>query len=101
MSTRSSRRPDGGASDIHFEPYGKYCRIRFRRDGLLREISHPPAHLAARLAARLKVMSRLDIAERRVPQDGRIRFRIGPDREIDFRVNTLPGSGTVLNCRVE
>ncbi|WP_089725527.1 type IV-A pilus assembly ATPase PilB [Candidatus Thiosymbion oneisti] len=79
-----------GASDIHFEPYEKHCRIRFRQDGLLREVSNPPVNIAARLVARLKVMSRMNIAERRVPQDGRIKLKIGRDREIDFRVNTLP-----------
>jgi len=79
-----------GASDIHFEPYEKYCRIRFRQDGLLREVSNPPVNIAARLVARLKVMSRMNIAERRVPQDGRIKLKVGRDREIDFRVNTLP-----------
>lgn len=81
---------DRGASDIHFEPYEKYCRIRFRQDGLLREIAHPPVPIAARLVARLKVMSRMDIAEHRVPQDGRIKLESGRDRAIDFRVNTLP-----------
>jgi len=79
-----------GASDIHFESYEKHCRIRFRQDGLLREVSNPPVNIAARLVARLKVMSRMNIAERRVPQDGRIKLKIGRDREIDFRVNTLP-----------
>lgn len=79
-----------GASDIHFEPYEKYCRIRFRQDGLLREVSNPPVNIAARLVARLKVMSRMNIAELRVPQDGRIKLKVGRDREIDFRVNTLP-----------
>lgn len=79
-----------GASDIHFEPYEKYCRIRFRQDGLLREVSNPPVNIAARLVARLKVMSRMNIAELRVPQDGRIKLKVGRDREIDFRVSTLP-----------
>lgn len=79
-----------GASDIHFEPYEKYFRIRFRQDGLLEEIANPPVNIAARLVARLKVMSRMNIAERRVPQDGRIRLKLSRNRDIDFRVNTLP-----------
>ena len=79
-----------GASDIHFEPYDKHCRVRFRQDGLLKEIANPPVNIAPRLIARLKVMSRMDIAERRVPQDGRIKLKLGRNREIDFRVNTLP-----------
>lgn len=79
-----------GCSDIHFEPYEKTYRIRFRTDGILREVTKPPANLAPRLAARLKVMSQLDISERRVPQDGRIKLRISKNRAIDFRVNTLP-----------
>jgi type IV pilus assembly protein PilB len=80
----------GGASDIHFEPYEKYFRIRFRQDGMLREVANPPVNLAARLVARLKVMSRMNIAERRVPQDGRIKLKLTRSRDIDFRVNTLP-----------
>lgn len=79
-----------GASDVHLEPYERSCRIRFRTDGILREVRRPPRNLAARLAARLKVMAGLDIAERRVPQDGRIRLRLGESRAADFRVNTLP-----------
>ena len=79
-----------GCSDIHFEPYEKSYRIRFRTDGILREVTRPPANLAPRLAARLKVMSQMDISERRVPQDGRIKLRISKNRAIDFRVNTLP-----------
>lgn len=79
-----------GASDIHFEPYEKYCRVRFRQDGLLQEIASPPVTIANRLVARLKVMSRMNIAERRVPQDGRIKLKLGRSRDIDFRVNTLP-----------
>ena len=79
-----------GASDIHFEPYEKTYRIRFRADGILREIQKPPVNLATRLAARLKVMSRMDISERRVPQDGRIKMKISRNKSIDFRVNTLP-----------
>src|SRR5688572_32373332 len=76
-----------GASDIHFEPYEKTYRIRLRLDGYLKEIANPPVQLAVKLAARLKVMSRLDIAERRVPQDGRIKMRISKNRAIDFRVS--------------
>lgn len=79
-----------GASDIHFEPYEKAYRIRFRADGILQEVSKPPINLATKLAARLKVMSRLDISERRVPQDGRIKLKLSKTRAIDFRVNTLP-----------
>jgi len=79
-----------GCSDIHFEPYEKTYRVRFRTDGILKEVTKPPINLAPRLAARLKVMSQLDISERRVPQDGRIKLRISKNRAIDFRVNTLP-----------
>ena len=79
-----------GASDIHFEPYEKTYRVRFRMDGVLKEIAQPPVQLAGKLAARLKVMSRLDIAERRVPQDGRIKMRLSKNRAIDFRVSSLP-----------
>lgn len=79
-----------GASDIHFEPYEQRYRVRFRTDGMLREVASPPANLGQRLAARLKVMSRMDISERRVPQDGRIKLRFSQDQAIDFRVNTLP-----------
>ena len=79
-----------GASDIHFEPYESTYRVRFRTDGILEEVTKPPINLAPRLAARLKVMSQLDISERRVPQDGRIKLRISKKRAIDFRVNTLP-----------
>lgn len=79
-----------GASDIHFEPYEKTYRIRFRADGILQEVAKPPVNLAGKLAARLKVMSRLDISERRVPQDGRIKLKLSKTRAIDFRVNTLP-----------
>ncbi len=78
------------ASDIHFEPYEKYYRIRLRIDGVLREIAQPPVQLATKLAARLKVMSRLDIAERRVPQDGRIKMKLSKNRSIDFRVSSCP-----------
>jgi len=79
-----------GASDIHFEPYEKAYRVRFRADGILKEVARPPVNLATRLAARLKVMSQMDISERRVPQDGRIKMKISKNRAIDFRVNTLP-----------
>jgi len=79
-----------GASDIHFEPYEKYFRVRTRQDGVLKEIAQPPAGLAGKVCARLKVMSRLDIAERRVPQDGRMKMRLSKNRAIDFRVNTCP-----------
>jgi len=79
-----------GASDIHFEPYETSYRVRFRMDGILRESAKPPPNLGARLAARLKVMSELDISERRVPQDGRIKMKLSKTRAIDFRVNTLP-----------
>ena len=79
-----------GASDIHVEPYEKFFRIRFRQDGILHEIANPPANLANRLSARIKVMSRMDIAERRIPQDGRIKMAISKNRSIDFRVNTCP-----------
>jgi type IV pilus assembly protein PilB len=79
-----------GASDIHFEPYEKTFRVRFRQDGMLHEIASPPSALAGRISARLKVMSRMDIAERRVPQDGRIKMALSRTRAIDFRVNTCP-----------
>jgi type IV pilus assembly protein PilB len=79
-----------GASDIHFEPYERFYRIRFRVDGELREISQPPLALKERIAARLKVVSRLDISEKRVPQDGRMKLALARDRAIDFRVSTLP-----------
>ncbi|MCL4104166.1 UNVERIFIED_CONTAM: hypothetical protein GTU68_035028 [Idotea baltica] len=78
------------ASDIHFEPYEKNYRVRFRVDGILSEIVRPPKNLAPRLAARLKVMSQMDISERRIPQDGRIQMKLSRNRAIDFRVNTLP-----------
>lgn len=79
-----------GASDIHFEPYEKYFRIRTRLDGVLSEVARPPAVLTNKVCARIKVMSRMDIAERRVPQDGRIKMRLSKNRAIDFRVNTCP-----------
>ena len=80
----------GGASDLHFEPYEKNYRVRFRQDGILQTVSKPPVNIASKLAARLKVMARLDISERRVPQDGRIKLKISKTRAIDFRVNTCP-----------
>ena len=79
-----------GASDVHFEPYEKIFRVRTRLDGVLSEIAQPPVALANKVCARLKVMSRLDIAERRVPQDGRIKMRLSKNRAIDFRVSTCP-----------
>ncbi len=79
-----------GASDIHFEPYEKVFRIRTRLDGILKEVALPPVQLAVKIVARLKVMARLDIAERRVPQDGRIKMRLSKNRAIDFRVSTCP-----------
>ncbi|MDQ0568593.1 type IV pilus assembly protein PilB [Variovorax paradoxus] len=78
------------ASDIHFEPYEHNYRVRFRIDGELREIASPPTLIKDKLASRIKVISRLDISEKRVPQDGRMKLKIGPDRVIDFRVSTLP-----------
>ena len=78
------------ASDIHFEPYEHAFRVRFRMDGILQEIASPPIALGPRISARLKVMSRLDISERRVPQDGRIKMQLSKKRAIDFRVNTCP-----------
>ena len=79
-----------GASDIHFEPYEKIYRVRFRADGMLKEIARPPVTISAKISARLKVMSSMDISERRVPQDGRIKLKVSKSRSIDFRVNTLP-----------
>jgi len=79
-----------GASDVHFEPYEKIFRVRTRLDGVLAEVATPPVALANKVCARLKVMSRMDIAERRVPQDGRIKMRLSKNRAIDFRVNTCP-----------
>ena len=78
------------ASDIHFEPYEHQYRVRFRIDGELREIASPPTVIKDKLASRIKVISRLDISEKRVPQDGRMKLKIGPERVIDFRVSTLP-----------
>lgn len=79
-----------GASDIHFEPYEKYYRIRFRVDGILREVAQPPLVLKEKIASRIKVISRLDISEKRVPQDGRMKLVLSKNRSIDFRVSTLP-----------
>ena len=79
-----------GASDIHFEPYEKFYRIRFRVDGILREVAQPPLAIKEKLASRIKVISRLNIAEKRVPQDGRMRLVLSKSRAIDFRVSTLP-----------
>ncbi|HCZ48289.1 MAG TPA: type IV-A pilus assembly ATPase PilB [Gammaproteobacteria bacterium] len=79
-----------GASDLHFEPYEKRYRVRYRLDGILREVAAPPAGLANRLAARIKVLARLDIAERRVPQDGRIKLKVSRNRSVDLRVSTCP-----------
>ncbi len=78
------------ASDLHFEPYEHHYRVRFRIDGELREIASPPIAIKEKLASRIKVISRLDISEKRVPQDGRMKLKVGPDRVIDFRVSTLP-----------
>ncbi|MEP6824592.1 MAG: type IV-A pilus assembly ATPase PilB [Ramlibacter sp.] len=78
------------ASDLHFEPYEHTYRVRFRVDGELREIAAPPIAIKDKLASRIKVISRMDISEKRVPQDGRMKLKIGPDRVIDFRVSTLP-----------
>lgn len=79
-----------GVSDIHLEPFEKKFRIRFRADGILSEIASPPIGIASRIISRIKVMSRMDIAERRVPQDGRIKMQLSRNRAIDFRVNTCP-----------
>lgn len=79
-----------GASDLHFEPYEKRYRVRYRTDGVLHEVSSPPINLASKISARIKVMSRMDISERRLPQDGRIKMKISKTKAIDFRVNTLP-----------
>jgi len=79
-----------GASDLHFEPYEKMYRVRFRVDGVLAEVAKPPMSLSGKIAARIKVMSRLDVSERRVPQDGRIKLKISKSKSIDFRVSTCP-----------
>jgi len=81
---------NSGTSDIHFEPYEKVYRVRYRQDGMLHEKAAPPINIASRLSARLKVMARMNIAERRVPQDGRIKMVLSRNRSIDFRVNTCP-----------
>lgn len=88
-----------GASDLHFEPYEKFYRVRFRIDGILRTVAKPPISLSRKLAARIKVMSRLDVSERRVPQDGRIKLKLGGNKSMDFRVSTCPtlfGEKTVM-----
>jgi type IV pilus assembly protein PilB len=79
-----------GASDLHFEPYEKTYRVRFRVDGVMQKMANPPVQLAGKIAARLKVMSQMDISERRVPQDGRIKLKLSKNKAIDFRVNSLP-----------
>ncbi|MHB0818987.1 type IV-A pilus assembly ATPase PilB [Stutzerimonas stutzeri] len=79
-----------GSSDLHFEPYEKSYRVRFRTDGVLHEVARPPVQLVSRISARLKVMAALDIAERRKPQDGRIKMKVSKNKSIDFRVNSLP-----------
>lgn len=81
---------DQGASDMHFEPYEKMFRIRFRVDGALKEVAQPPIALRERIAARLKIISKLDISEKRVPQDGRVKIAVGPKKVIDLRVSTCP-----------
>lgn len=80
----------GGASDVHFEPYEKTYRVRYRTDGILKEMSRPSIKLAPKISARIKIMAQLDISERRVPQDGRIKMKLSKTKSIDFRVNTLP-----------
>jgi type IV pilus assembly protein PilB len=88
-----------GASDLHFEPYEKVYRVRFRIDGVLEEVTKPPLALSQKIAARIKVMSRLDVSERRVPQDGRIKLKLSKNKAIDFRVSTCPtlfGEKTVM-----
>jgi len=88
-----------GASDLHFEPYEKIYRVRFRIDGVLTEVAKPPLALSSKISARIKVMSRLDVSERRVPQDGRIKLKLSKTKSIDFRVSTCPtlfGEKTVM-----
>ena len=80
----------GGSSDVHFEPYEKAYRVRYRTDGILKEMSRPSIKLAPKISARIKIMAQLDISERRVPQDGRIKMKLSKTKAIDFRVNTLP-----------
>jgi type IV pilus assembly protein PilB len=90
-----------GASDIHFEPYEKTYRIRYRKDGELKSVATPPVNQGGRLAARVKVMSRLDLAERRIPQDGRIKLYLSKTKAIDFRVSTCPTLfGEKICCRI-
>jgi type IV pilus assembly protein PilB len=90
-----------GASDIHFEPYEKIYRIRYRKDGELKTIATPPVQMGGRLAARVKVMSKLDLAERRIPQDGRIKLHLSKQKAIDFRVSTCPTLfGEKICCRI-
>ena len=79
-----------GASDIHFEPYEKFYRIRYRIDGVLMEIAQPPLAIKDKVASRIKVISKLDISEKRVPQDGRMKLVLSKTQSIDFRVSTLP-----------
>ena len=79
-----------GASDIHFEPYEKYFRVRYRVDGMLAEVTQPPLAIKDKIASRIKVISRLDISEKRVPQDGRMKLVLSKSKTIDFRVSTLP-----------
>ena len=81
---------NGGASDIHFEPYEKFYRIRYRTDGILQDVAQPPLAIKEKIASRIKVVSKLDISEKRVPQDGRMRMVLSKTRAIDFRVSTLP-----------
>ncbi len=88
-----------GASDLHFEPYEKFYRVRYRVDGVLRQVARAPLNLAGKIAARIKVLSRLDVSERRVPQDGRIKLKLSKTKSIDFRVSTCPtlfGEKTVM-----
>jgi len=92
---------NAGASDIHFEPYEKIYRIRYRKDGELKIISTPPVQMGVRLAARVKVMSKLDLAEKRIPQDGRIKLHLSKQKAIDFRVSTCPTLfGEKICCRI-
>ena len=90
-----------GASDIHFEPYEKMYRIRYRKDGELKTVATPPVQMGGRMAARVKVMSKLDLAERRIPQDGRIKLHLSKNKAIDFRVSTCPTLfGEKICCRI-
>ncbi len=81
---------NGGASDMHFEPYEKFYRIRYRTDGILYDVAQPPLAIKEKIASRIKVVSKLDISEKRVPQDGRMKMTLSKTRAIDFRVSTLP-----------